>query len=1666
MLLTGNENAILDEESPKKEIVVEVSPIHALVSETRLLFCSRVLEPLKASRPTKPTVSDDREEDIAIPPRLEALSRLIMKCIDVSIKSVRLSLLSDEQRYPLTPGQKEVIMEESIGDFLSVASRFDLNFPNEDALSSAMQICIDRLVGLGLYPDDAWDCANSALLSFLEDEAHEQRKNNEPSEASSGVSSNGAKENSNPPSATPIDTAIADAISKAVNEFPPPGDELDPGKQQQNSLLIVDLPGGLHVSVLQLFYDSHLTVSVPSFFVTNTAGVHLLRIGPVEEGHFDDLESMSDFSDAGPGLVFSRFALDQEYSFGKGGLPLSALGSDDASRDSRLRTRETMDDIHIGEFEFTFSNRTYVDMMKTISQLKNCLSRPDHPSSEAHLKQKEVATPPAKVKTSLFVKFNLVSVLLASDELVPFTRLRFGSLYMKKDGPPTEVARYVPVFRIVARSFALLNLTEEGQFYPEAISLLPSDEMTAFPVQIEFTKNAPPWQSGSKLTMEFRGFRIFLLRQLINELLQYLLNERYGVGKLKHASKKAQEESGEELDNTPPLVYNIFILDSSLILPRNTCSHDLAAIEIQKGLIFNSRHPSTFSMPTENEGFKAWRDDVVENESLGSAASKLISRMNFHLHEMRLFTSLGEERTTHDREDSPIFQYFYDINGRAQDGARVYRRHSGVSEGLPQEHEQSFNALGNRRWREITTDLFSLDVLVDYAPNLRVLITEPLDPGDFLIAPRLDMRLSQFCLILSIWYSNMQELPVMFPYNASNVIPNGRNLLWHTVPAEYGTEDYLKVWDDWSRVKTEICVMLKNLAMRCTFDRSGYFGEDPEIQRHYVDQETGNAHGVQIYFTDAVVHTFSDLRGMMRIGVGAAGFDLIDERRSNHCQRTFSVSKTTADGTSDRRMDTWADLSWGLNNDVRSIDEGLPQPFQLSVYMTKDWSLINLGLELPNAILFEFSPIWFFLGYFVSYYQHAAYGNPGYENQVKARKMKDVLGADKKINLKDPEGMNIDFRLWLSKPHLVIPCDLIDPHAPSLRLQSSTGLWYRFKSIKDFKSQEVVSTGLDLVFANEFLAPRQGYDNRDTMVRHLVEALSFGLRIDKNNECNHADYAVQIPFNPNNEADCSIKSHEIKVSPIILDAPTICSPVENPTRILGKHVCEITCIVEVLPLTSSVLVNLFTGPVEISADDDQPPPEEEPSTFSFSGDIGDLRIFAVDPVLGVQLPVAVISISSLMLTASQLSPIGANHSSDLSRGESPPEDLQLTVDAHLWGDYFKLGVTRSWEPLLEPYKFVLLYEKSRYRGKGMSLNADCPLHVNISGALLLIVDEVIDSFTRMIKEAFGQDPEQDTEKNPKPLLRERMTVEDQIRLRGDQKLTVMHDIPKPLHGDRVAFSLCNRTGQKLRIHQQEDLFRTDEKLKPAVVTYLNHDESTSLSFDATISVVRNLSIVEVPYPGLPNSQSMKRAKTCSKHAVDIQLPGFRWVQGIKVDTFGRKFEALRPRSSDVLSKASQDWRLENALQLLVEVGLDNGGRLIVARSLFEVRNNCSHSLQLLMHPDPQYSADSTAFGPSGKSIGASNKHSTDKTNSARKAEDVISAVQPGKGCEIPAILLESSLHMGGSHLGSLWMRPDPHDDLKIPSLIPGVGHEVSGETNFVTNFCSRPVQLAKVSVFA
>lgn len=140
---------------------------------------------------------------------------------------------------------------------------------------------------------------------------------------------------------------------------------------------------------------------------------------------------------------------------------------------------------------------------------------------------------------------------------------------------------------------------------------------------------------------------------------------------------------------------------------------------------------------------------------------------------------------------------------------------------------------------------------------------------------------------------------------------------------------------------------------------------------------------------------------------------------------------------------------------------------------------------------------------------------------------------------------------------------------------------------------------------------------------------------------------------------------------------------------------------------------------------------------------------------------------------------------------------------------------------------------------------------------------------------------------------------------------------------------------------------------------------------------------------------------------------------MRVDTFGRKFQPLIPRSPLVCAKVLSDWRLRNAMSVLTEVGPDNGGRLLSIKSSFEIRNNTTHAVKLIFHPDPSHNPDLGSQNTKGDNLyGRIDKMDDQKSQHER------ALIHPNRCFQLPTLLLESALEMAGSksiHLGSFWI---------------------------------------------
>ena len=182
-----------------------------------------------------------------------------------------------------------------------------------------------------------------------------------------------------------------------------------------------------------------------------------------------------------------------------------------------------------------------------------------------------------------------------------------------------------------------------------------------------------------------------------------------------------------------------------------------------------------------------------------------------------------------------------------------------------------------------------------------------------------------------------------------------------------------------------------------------------------------------------------------------------------------------------------------------------------------------------------------------------------------------------------------------------------------------------------------------------------------------------------------------------------------------------------------------------------------------------------------------------------------------------------------------------------------------------------------------------------------------------------------------------------------QNLTVLHSsAEQPEDNERIAFSLKNSTGERVRVHTHSAL-ETDISSSQTTIAYLDHLHVMGLSFPATATVIKNFQSVEVPFKGdqnITSSHHQKQNKIATSHDIDLQVPGFRWVRDISFDKAGKHFIELIPRSLSVQAKINEDWRLKNALHILTEVNSVNGGRRLTTMSTFEVVNKTDHPIIL------------------------------------------------------------------------------------------------------------------------
>lgn len=416
--------------------------------------------------------------------------------------------------------------------------------------------------------------------------------------------------------------------------------------------------------------------------------------------------------------------------------------------------------------------------------------------------------------------------------------------------------------------------------------------------------------------------------------------------------------------------------------------------------------------------------------------------------------------------------------------------------------------------------------------------------------------------------------------------------------------------------------------------------------------------------------------------------------------------------------------------------------------------------------------------------------------------------------------------------------------------------------------------------------------------------------------------------------------------------------------------------------------------------------------------------------------------------------------------EKPVFESIVYAQVRTWAEYFN-NVLKCWECLVEPLYPVILIEDSPERGAGYILRLISNVHVNLTGALLRSVNDILRmvkssneniqnrkqsnadgggsvpagapgavEFTDPIEHMDGLPSSSGLESMPsqssdngsivsrggKPGLRRRASgtvqMEPSVKLDYRPGVVLQHLPFHTLSDDtRVGFSILNLTGQSVRYLQTGGGGRL-------VLQYIGHGQRGALNFVPSTTLIRNNQVLEEEFGVQRVRESDAVAAGARKvirtgHQVALQVSGYKWLEKVQADMLGSRCEAITPIIGRVnLSAAFNEQndrsrRILKATMLVTEVRPYDGGRLLTLKSTFCIQNNTSHSLKVL-----------TRSGEKPKLHTTKNSSSYGSVASGEEEDGQVFLLQSGDNFNVPLSFLQSSALLSGARsLGNVYIKP-------------------------------------------
>jgi hypothetical protein len=1262
---------------------VTIPSLQILLSELRLRSILKILDSLTF-------IFDNSDDTAEYPTQASSTSENVLADTTVSIQSFGVYLIPDNaDECSVEASSSRDRLEHAVYSFITHLSCMDFEQPCQVAVACMSRELLDKLSDLGVSDRKARECVQSATVNFKKEAGIRLYADSLHPARIGSMSAKALHDMSPEILSNELDQIVRSATLMTISEY---GDCLPPRSNCQLALdaelLSVSIPDG----------GKALQISVKSICV-RSGQVNLLHVH--QNGNDENVPSASNDNEAAL-AVFVRN---------------SSTGYHEIS-------------FQAGCVESVFNPDAYLDAVNACAiPVRALMSYDGSCCGSSRRRQKSAMIGVVDGKAASFT-------LVLTDNLIPFIECRFRHVVLEE---AAIGSRNETPISLHAGSVSLDCVCTST--YPNIISTYSATEGQTVHENYAFRLTAHRVHESNyrDIKVDLNGVRITLLRQLLNDVLQYFSSPNYGFGLLLSGLGFEEENDySSPVPSRPSLTIN----NSSIILPRDSTSVDMVGIEVEEISLTHEHVADSWSIDDCSflndiaDPFQGKRQSATSagseffyeciNDETFNKTSALIPRFAVRVRNAHIFTSHSKRQFYPRYVHMPSFLASVRNTGRAEHGKSPFSVCGEINASMAED-------ITSRPWETVTRQPLNLGIKLDYAPKPRLLIEDighVISPG-----VSVSMRMSQFYLLMSVWFANNNELPVLFPYEI-DVFEN-KSSGPSTPPdwPEYGTSEFVE-WLKRGMAETaiyEMAICLTNVSWQCMFDRRDYFAHVPlsmsmmQPQGDY-SEDVASRNFISVALENAVCRITMDKDSLQRIAIGATSIHVLDGRQSE-----FAFEKGIFTERHDGRSSS-VDLNWGIDCGYHTLFQGLPIPFQTTVVLTPDMRcMVNLGVDMAEAALVDLSPIWILLDYFGLYFKESEYGNPAFDSEL----LRENVGASE-VNFSNNVGdgyRSIDFRLWLINPNLIIPSS-----SASCIMLEAGGLFYRYMSVgESYSSQEIVASNLGVIVMSEFMDPslRRGLRHisgslSSCGVKTLVDEMSFSLRYDFNASSDYTRITLRVPLSPHHVVRRSMDGIECLnsvVQPFCVPSPSVCKPFVVPTRDMGPREGSIFFSYEYMKFALELLI-AFPGPF----------PQDEPSRvtgndnqFSIAAHVEGVNCVLCDPVMGMHRPFLSVCLVSLFLNTSQFQDtqqlpgeemtgfqlsIEVRNSFSFFATSGMRSHIQIMVKTTLFVDYFKLGLTRNWEPLVEPFKCLVLYERCTNRGKGITFNADCPLHVNVTSAVI------------------------------------------------------------------------------------------------------------------------------------------------------------------------------------------------------------------------------------------------------------------------------------------------------------------------------------------------------------